>query len=215
MSALTVVPLRVPAAPDYDLQMRVVASCLQGLSEASRRVYSARIAAFTTWLPAACAFDRENVRRYLRSLELSGASPQVRNQTLAALKRLASEASELGWIDASEGARIGSIRSHKVSGVRTGRWLDKAQCARLLSLPDRTTVTGRRDACLLALLLGCGLRRSEACSLETAQLRTIEGRMVVTNLVGKGGRVRSVAVPRWAQMDIQNWIEELEEETAQ
>jgi site-specific recombinase XerD len=202
-------PMRASVAYDNDLQARVVASCLQGLSEASRRVYSARIAAFMTWLPKGCALDRENVRRYLRSLELSGASGQVRNQALAALKRLASEASELGWIDPAEGARIGSIRSHKITGIRTGRWLDQTQCARLMQLPDRTTVTGRRDACLLALLLGCGLRRSEACSLETAQLRTIAGRMVVTNLVGKGGRVRSVAVPRWAQTDIENWIEEL------
>lgn len=209
----------------HDLQARAIAAALQGLSESSRRVYSARIAQYLTW--AQCAsLSRESVRAWLRALELGGSSPQVRNQSLAAIKRLAAEAAELGWIPHNDAAQIARIKSRRVLGARSGLWLDPAQLARLLELPDRTTAHGRRDACLLALLVGCGLRRAEACALETAQLKTVQtvqgqhngqrdGRMMLVNVRGKGDRVRSVSVPAWAQRDIERWMKELQEETAQ
>jgi site-specific recombinase XerD len=200
-------------APDQSLQSRAVASALQGLSPASRRVYSARIHAYLDWSQRT-ALSRESVRAYMRALELRGSSPQVRNQALAALKRLASEAAELGWIPHNDAAQIARIRSKRIAGTRSGLWLDAAQLARLLALPDRSTIHGRRDACLLALLIGCGLRRAEACALETAQLKTVAGRMVIRNLTGKGGRVRSVSVPQWAQRDIERWMDELKKENS-
>jgi site-specific recombinase XerD len=192
-----------------DLAGRAVASALQGLSESSRRVYSARIAQYMDWARGA-ALSRESVRAWLRSQELHGASAQVRNQSLAAIKRLASEAAELGWIPHNDSAQIARIRSKRILGARSGLWLDPAQLARLLELSDRTTARGRRDACLLALLVGCGLRRAEACALSTAQLNLVQGRMLLVNVAGKGDRVRSVSVPVWAQRDIERWMQELE-----
>ena len=204
--------LAVPCV--HDLQARVIAAALQGLSESSRRVYSARIAQYLTWSHGA-ALSRESVRAWLRALELSGSSAQVRNQSLAAIKRLAAEAAELGWIPHNDAAQIARIKSRRVLGSRSGLWLDPAQLKRLLELPDRTTAHGRRDACLLALLVGCGLRRAEACALGTAQLKTVQrdGRMMLVNVAGKGDRVRSVSVPAWAQRDIERWMTELTELT--
>lgn len=202
MSALAVVPCNLDS-----LQARALASCLQGLSETSRRVYSARIWRFSEWL-AGAAMSRESVRSYLRSQELAGATPQVRNQTLAALKRFASEAAELGMLDAAEAARIRTIKSKRMDGTKAGRWLTEQQLAQLLQLPDRTTMQGRRDACLLALLTGCGLRRAEACGLDASQVRTIAGRMYLWNVRGKGGRVRTIQVPKAVESDIERWKQE-------
>jgi integrase/recombinase XerD len=203
MSALAVLSL------ETDLQSRAIASALQGLSESSRRVYSARIAQYMDWSQGA-SLSRESIRAWLRSQELSGSSAQVRNQSLAAIKRLASEAAEVGWIPHNDAAQIARIRSKRVLGARSGLWLDPAQLARLLELPDRTTAHGRRDACLLALLIGCGIRRAEACALATAQLKIVDDRMLLVNVAGKGDRVRSVSVPVWAQRDIERWMKELE-----
>lgn len=189
------------------LESRAVAACLTSLAPASRRVYSARIAAWQSWALGS-PLDREHVQRYMRSLELSGASAQVRNQALAALKKLAGEAAELAWIDASVAAQIARIKARKVTGVRFGKWLTRDQAQRLLQAPDRTTTIGKRDACVLALLLGCGLRRDEAARLETAQLQKQDGRVVIQNLAGKGGRMRSVAVPRWAARVVDEWVKE-------
>ena len=156
-----------------------------------------------------CPLDREHIQRYMRALELQAASPQVRNQALAALKKLACEAAELSWIEHAAAAQVGRIKARRITGIRSGKWLTRDQAQRLLAAPDRTTVTGRRDSVVLALLLGCGLRRDEAVRLGTAQCVTIDGRMVLRNVEGKGGRIRSVSVPRWAQTTIENWIKEL------
>ena len=201
-------PTQPTAQPN--LQTRAINACLQGLSPASRTVYRSRILA---WLasPHGTTLDRETVRSYLRAQELVGAGPAVLNQTLAALKRLAYEAGELGWIDGTTAAQIARIKSKRATGTKTGIWLTTAQVVQILSAPDHATATGRRDLAVLALLIGCGLRRAEACSLTTEQLKAVgtEGRLVITNVRGKGGRVRSVAVPLWAAQMIDEWIIEL------
>ena len=195
------------------LQSRAVESCLTSLAPASRRVYAARIRDYLAWSRGS-PLDREHVQRYMRALELQAASPQVRNQALAALKKLSCEAAELAWIEQSAAAQIGRIKARRITGIRCGKWLTRDQAQRLLQAPDRTTVTGRRDSVVLALLLGCGLRRDEAVRLTAAQCVTMDGRMVLRNVEGKGGRIRSVGVPKWAQTTIENWIKELKE-TAQ
>ena len=195
------------------LQSRAVELCLTSLAPASRRVYAARIRDYLAWSRGS-PLDREHVQRYMRALELQAASPQVRNQALAALKKLSCEAAELAWIEQSAAAQIGRIKARRITGIRSGKWLTRDQAQRLLQAPDRTTVTGRRDSVVLALLLGCGLRRDEAVRLGTAQCIAMDGRMVLRNVEGKGDRIRSVSVPRWAQTTIENWIKELKE-TAQ
>jgi site-specific recombinase XerD len=49
--------------------------------------------------------------------------------------------------------------------VRTGNWLSVQQAQKLLNAPDVTTKKGLRDRAMLAILLGCGLRRSEVAAL--------------------------------------------------
>ena len=191
-----------------DLRARALDACLQGLSEASRRVYRARILNYLEW-SRGTELSRESVRAWLRSLELEGASAQVRNQALAAIKRFAAEAAELGWLAHEDAAQIARVRSKRITGSRTGIWLEPAQLRALLELPDRTTAAGRRDACALALLVGCGLRRAELCALETEQVWQLSGgRLMLRDIAGKGNRVRSVAVPQWAERDIIAWIED-------
>jgi len=154
--------------------------------------------------------DREHVQGYLRFLELGGYSAQVQNQSLAALKRLAVEAAEIGRIDPQVAAQVQGIKARPITQIRTVRSLSAAQSSALLVAPDRKNLIGRRDAAVIALLLGCGLQRGEACGLTVEQVvRTTQDRMLIVDLVGKGGRIRSVAVPQWAALDIQRWIGEL------
>ena len=68
-------------------------------------------------------------------------------------------------------------------------------------------MTGKRDAAVLALLLGCGLRRAEACSLYIGQYRqAADGTMTLQNVEGKGNRLRTVTVPDWAAKEIDTWV---------
>ena len=59
---------------------------------------------------------------------------------------------------------------------------------------------------MLGLLLGCGLRRSEVVGLRLDQLQLREDHWVIVDLVGKGGRVRTVPVPVWCKALVDCWL---------
>jgi integrase len=76
----------------------------------------------------------------------------------------------------------------------------------VLAVPDRSTLKGKRDSVILALLVGCALRRSEMAELEVAIIRQREGRWVLAGLEGKGQRIRTVAIPIWVKQCIDAWM---------
>ena len=48
---------------------------------------------------------------------------------------------------------------------------------------------------LLAVLIGCGLRREESAQLALGHIQQREGRWVIVDLIGKGARIRTVPMP--------------------
>jgi integrase len=57
-----------------------------------------------------------------------------------------------------------------------------------------------------AQLVGCALRRQELASLKIEAIQLREGRWVIIDLHGKGGRIRAVAVPIWVKQGIDVWM---------
>ncbi len=198
-----------PGTMDLD---RAIRACLAGLSPNTQRAYQTRIRHYCAWLAAGGRqLSRESVTLWIDSLTVAGQSGMACNQALSAVKRLAQEAASLGWLSWETAVQIASIRSRKYRGVRTGQWLTIDQLRALLAAPDRGTLQGKRDACVLALLAGCGMRREEACQLTAQQCQWKLGEhgpvMEIRNLEGKGNRVRTLQVPAWAARDIQAWME--------
>jgi integrase len=72
-------------------------------------------------------------------------------------------------------------------------------------LPDLSTLKGKRDRAMLALLIGCGLRRSEAAGLNVEDIQQRDGRWVISDLLGKHGRIRTVPMPGWAKV-VDVWL---------
>jgi len=68
-----------------------------------------------------------------------------------------------------------------------------------------TTVRAKRDYAMLALLLGCGLRRSELVGLEMGEVQVRQGHWAVVDLIGKGGHVRTVPIPQWVKAALDLW----------
>ena len=79
---------------------------------------------------------------------------------MSAIRKLAAEAADNGLLAPELAAGIARVRSAKSVGIRAGNWLSVRQAQRLLDAPDVSTVRGLRDRAILAVLLGCGLRRS-------------------------------------------------------
>jgi len=76
----------------------------------------------------------------------------------------------------------------------------------LWQVPDCATLKGKRDRALIAILLGCGLRRREAAELDVAHLQRREEHWAIVDLVGKGRHIRTVPVPEWVKAAIDSWL---------
>jgi hypothetical protein len=59
---------------------------------------------------------------------------------------------------------------------------------------------------MLAMLFGCGLRRSELAGLEVDDIQTRQGHWAIVDLIGKGGHVRTVPIPHWVKQALDEWI---------
>src|ERR1700732_983439 len=58
---------------------------------------------------------------------------------------------------------------------------------------------------MLAVLLGCGLRRSEVAALTLKHIQQRDSRWCIVDLVGKHGRVRTIPIPNWVKVAIDSW----------
>lgn len=131
-------------------------------------------------------------------------APSV-NVRLCGVRSLFREAMKTGDLSRDVATELGEIQNLPFRGQRSGNWLDRDQLRLLLVAPDRKTKRGKRDYCILAILAGCALRRYELAELELETLQQRDGRWVFADLVGKGGRVRTVPVPIWVKHAIDAW----------
>jgi site-specific recombinase XerD len=128
------------------------------------------------------------------------------NVKLSAVRKLVTEAKRAGVLNAEEAAQMTDVPNVRQKGSRLGNWLTKDQAKELLAVPDRSTMKGKRDFAILALLVGCALRRNELAQLDVETIQMREGRWVLADLCGKGRRVRTVAVPMWVKQGINAWM---------
>src|ERR1700748_1019919 len=146
-------PKSVLRLPDLDHSK---ASVLQSLgSPASKRTYGFAIDDFICWYCSEprLAFGRTVVLRYRYELEARRLAAATINLRLAAVRRLAYEASDNGLLSPDLAASIRRVKGAKKLGVRLGNWLTCAQGCRLLDAPDTRNTKGKRAHEILALLL--------------------------------------------------------------
>lgn len=175
-------------------------------SPESRRSYEFAIRHFVEWYCSEprLALNRIVVTRYRMQLEQLLAASTI-NQRLAAVRRLAYEASDAGLLSPELAAGIRRVNGVKQLGVLLGNWLTAEQGRALMNAPTSETLRGKRDRAILTVLLGCGLRRSELVHLKLDHLQRREEHWAVVDLVGKGGHVRTVPVPQWVKTRIDEW----------
>jgi site-specific recombinase XerD len=173
----------------------------------SKVAYSTALDGFFSWYRSAGAdgFSKATVQRWVAHLQSQGLSSSTVNVRLCAVRKLAVEASDNGLMDATLALGIGHVKGIKSLGTRVGNWLTASKTEELLLAPDTSRLIGMRDRALLAVLVGCGLRRSEVSALTFLHIQQRDGRWVIVDIYGKGGRVRSVPMPSWCKVSIDEW----------
>jgi site-specific recombinase XerD len=173
----------------------------------SRRAYERHLRDFIDWYGSSdqTALNKATVQRYAAELRESGLSASTINQRLSAIRKLATEASDNGALDAQIASGIRAVKGIRQEGTRTGNWLAKREAQQLLNAPNTSTLKGLRDRAILALLVGCGLRRSEIVNLTFDRVQQRDGRWVLVDLIGKRNKVRSVPMPSWSKQAIDQY----------
>ena len=208
MSAKQQLPSRCASLtlPELEQSKTIVLDTLA--SAHSRRSYEHAIEKFIAWYCSEprLGFNRSVVLRYRSFLERLSLSAATVNLHLSAIRRLADEAAESGWLSPELAIGIRRVKGVKRLGRRIGNWLNGDQAQELLNAVPQSTLRGRRDATVIGLLLGCGLRRSEVVNLRFDQLQLRENHWVIVDMVGKGGRLRTIPVPSWCKGLVDAWL---------
>jgi site-specific recombinase XerD len=173
----------------------------------TRRVYNMALNEFIAWFKEAPrpGFSKATVSAWRVSLEARGLGSSSIIIRMSAIRKLAAEAADNGLLDPELAAGISRVKSVKSVGIRVGNWLSLRQAQALVNAPDIATVKGLRDRAILAVLFGCGLRRSEVAALTHAHMQQRDDRWCIVDMVGKHGRVRTVPMPTWVKVAIDAW----------
>ena len=190
----------------------LLALVLDGMtSKHSKRAYGKALTDFFAWMRSTYieetpSFTKALVQEYRAGLLERGLSASTINLRLSAVRKLARELADNGRLDPAVAAAIERAKGVERRGVRAGNWLLKNQVNELLQAPSATTRKGKRDRAILALLVACGLRRGEVIALTFDQLQQREGRWVIPDLEGKGGRIRTIPIPALVKVRIDEWL---------
>src|SRR5437764_529393 len=198
-------PKRVLALPDLEHAKTAVLNSLTSVS--GQRTCDHAIREFVAWYCSEprLAFNRTVVLRYRIHLEQRKYAPATINLRLAAVRRIAYEAADAGLLSPELAAGIRRVKGLRRAGVRVGNWLTPEQGRRLLHTSKPDTLRDRRNHAMLAMLIGCGLRRGELLGLTLHAIQQREERWVIADLHGKAGHIRTVPIPSWVKAAIDAW----------
>ena len=200
-------PKRVLALPDLEQAKTAVLNSLTSAS--GQRTYEHAIREFVAWYCSEprLAFNRTVVLRYRIHLEQRHYAPATINLRLAAVRRIAYEAADAGLLSPELAAGSRRVKGVRRLGVRLGNWLTPEQGRRLLERSMPSTPRALRDHAMVAMLIGCGLRRAELLALTLESVQQREEHWVIADLVGKGGHVRTVPIPGWVKDAVDAWTD--------
>ena len=121
------------------------------VSKNSRRAYKHAIETFITCYCSEprIGFNRLIVVQYRSFLESQSLSAATVNLQLSAVRRLADEAADSGWLSPELAIGIRRVKGVKALGRRLGNWLSIDQAQELLRTVPLTTLRGKRDAAIM------------------------------------------------------------------
>lgn len=151
------------------------------------RVRYAHTAALRAWLAERCA-------------------PATANRHLAALRGVLKECWRLGLVDADSFQRAIDVPSVRAETLPRGRALEAGELRSLFAAcAGSQKPSGVRDAALLSVLYGAGLRRAEAAALDLRDYDPATGALTVR--CGKGRKDRLAYVPAGGRAALSAWLE--------
>ncbi|EOC0865923.1 tyrosine-type recombinase/integrase [Cronobacter muytjensii] len=148
---------------------------------------------------------RHHVQGLLEMLSASGRAPATINTYLSALKGTAREAWMMKLMDTDSYQQILAVRAVRGSRLTRGRALSSEEVRALFTRCEQDkSCKGPRDAAMLAVMLGCGLRRSEVVGLDYDSILEQDQALRV---LGKGNKERLAFMPDIVWQRLRCWTD--------
>ncbi|MGB5970606.1 MAG: site-specific integrase [Spirulinaceae cyanobacterium] len=133
-------------------------------------------------------------------------APATVKKKMAALRRVLSEARKLKLMDAQSYEAAIDLPQIKSSAKVRGRALTQTEITALIEACHRdSSVLEARDAALIGILRGGGLRRAEVVKLRLKDFKPETGELQVID--GKGAKDRTVYLPKAGVCFVKDWLE--------
>jgi site-specific recombinase XerD len=139
----------------------------------------------------------------VRSKLAESYSPATANKILAAIRGTLRAAFTLGQVDSETYTRAISVKSIRGERVVKGRAISQGELRAMFSECDINTPAGARDAAILALGYGAGLRRHEVVHVDVGDYDAESGVLIVH---GKGSKERRAFVTNGARAALEGWL---------
>ena len=131
-------------------------------------------------------------------------APVTANKMLSALRRVLLEAYRLDLMEATDYTKAVDLPNISAQSEARGRALTSKEIAALLKTCDSRSAIDVRDAAILVILRGTGIRRAELVKLELSDFNPKEGALEVRK--SKGGKSRRVYLPTEAIAFVEKWL---------
>lgn len=194
-------------------QIKILADkACSGMTKETRRAYRREMENFLKWLfVTGKPLSFETLETYKEEMMRDGRGETGINQALTAIRKLIRKLPKYGLMTQEQADIICSVESIKIRGKKTHNWLTVKEAETLLAAPKESkranSLLAYRDRAILALLVGCGLRRSEVQSVTVEHIQQREGRWVIVDIVGKRNKARTVPMAGWCKAVIDQWLE--------
>ena len=150
---------------------------------------------------------RYNISQAIRTQLAERYSAATANRHLSALRGVLKEAWRLGYMSAEDYQRaidLKPVKGTKVNQAESGRHLDSGEIKGLINACLDGSKAGLRDAAIIAVGYGCGLRRSEISGLAIQDYDQDKSSLLVRQ--GKGNKQRVVYLPTGATAALNAWL---------
>ena len=180
---------------------------LKGMdSPHTRDAYARWITRFLTW----CNENNEQPSRvafvaWKNKLAEDGLAASSINQAMSAVRWFMREAEIAGAVSSTAARAMTSVKGVKTSGSDIGRWLTREEVEAIMEV-SRDGNRGKQMGAIVALGLGCAMRRDEVARAKWEDIKSNGGSPYI-QVVGKGGKKRHVPLSKWVQKSLHRWSE--------
>jgi site-specific recombinase XerD len=146
----------------------------------------------------------QSLRRWLAHLGTRGYARSSLARKAASVRTFYAWATRGGWVDENPAALLAA----PAPASRLPAVLKPAEAATLAEAPPGGDPSGLRDRAILELLYGSGLRVSELCGLDVADIDLHRG---MVRVVGKGSKERVVPMGDYAVLALRAYLRDARE----